>query len=333
MTLDRKRLASGEREQDHGRYEPVDHLANARATLAPRRTVKTTVGAAVEQYIQGRLGRQEIVEATAETFEHALRPFALFVGRDRPLNSVARVDIEAWQAAQGVAPATLRSRLSTVRGFWRHCLVSGLIRSDPTLGIKPPRQPRSVPRTIGDDAIEKMLRSIEDPRQLVVVTLMLEEGLRAIEVSRLELADIDFGSEVLTIRRGKGGHGRVLPLTSECRRAIEAYMPERGKVGGHLVRSRTEKLSVLDDGLISPTVQLIAGRALARVGIAESGHALRHTFARRLLEAGASLRDVQTALGHASIVTTQIYLPFTAVGSLREHMSRMRPLRSESRDA
>jgi site-specific recombinase XerD len=295
--------------------------------------VKTTVGATVEQYIQGRLQRQEIVAATAETFEHALRPFALFVGRDRPLNSVARVDVEAWQAAQGVAPATLRSRLSTVRGFWRHCLVSGLIRSDPTLGIKPPRQPRSVPRTIGDDAIEKMLRSIEDPRQLVVVTLMLEEGLRAIEVSRLELADIDFGAEVLTVRRGKGGHGRVLPLTETCRDAVLAYLAERGRGAGHLVRSRTEKLSVLDDGLISPTVQLIAGRALARVGIAESGHALRHTFARRLLEAGASLRDVQTALGHASIATTQIYLPFTGVIELRAYMGHKRPVDSMAESA
>jgi site-specific recombinase XerD len=162
---------------------------------------------------------------------------------------------------------------------------------------------------------------------------MLEEGLRAIEVSRLELADIDFGAEVLTVRRGKGGHGRVLPLTETCRDAVLAYLAERGRGAGHLVRSRTEKLSVLDDGLISPTVQLIAGRALARVGIAESGHALRHTFARRLLEAGASLRDVQTALGHASIATTQIYLPFTGVIELRAYMGHKRPVDSMAESA
>ncbi len=149
--------------------------------------------------------------------------------------------------------------------------------------------------------------------------LMRREGLRAVEVANLELADID-PDERSMIVTGKGGHQRALPIVAEVWSAIESYLAERGTFDGHLIQAYRQSYANIDDGVTAPYVVRLVGDAFRRAGVRASGHALRHTFATELLKNGANLRDVQTALGHVSISTTQIYLGFTVVGDLRALM-------------
>jgi integrase/recombinase XerD len=203
-------------------------------------------------------------------------------------------------------------------------MVEGHIRKDPTLGLRQPKLPRQLPRGLHDDQVATVLEGCRDTRERLIVSLMHREGLRAIEVANLELADID-NSERTVIVRGKGGHERILPVTNGVWAMIETYLAERGTFDGHLIQAYQQSYANNGDGITPKYVVRLVGDAFRRAGVQASGHALRHTFATELLKNGANLRDVQTALGHVSISTTQIYLPFSAPRDLRGYMEG-RPL-------
>jgi integrase-like protein len=121
---------------------------------------------------------------------------------------------------------------------------------------------------------------------------------------------------------GKGGHQRVLPVSDETWDAVLAYLREHPTTAGPLIRSYLNPHRGVNPAYISTLV----GRWMSDAGVKQrsrdgrSAHALRHTAATDMLRAGAHLRDVQQALGHASLSTTQKYLPWV-VGSLKEAMS------------
>jgi site-specific recombinase XerD len=173
-----------------------------------------------------------------------------------------------------------------------------------------------------------VLEHCRDNRERLIVLLMRREGLRAIEVANLELADIDSGEHSMIVR-GKGGHERALPVTVEVWSAIETYLAERGTFDGHLLQAYQQSYANSEDGITPKYVARLVGDAFRRAGVRASGHSLRHTFATELLRNGAHLRDVQTALGHVSISTTQIYIPLTVVGDLRGLMEGGRCRRLE----
>jgi integrase/recombinase XerD len=278
-----------------------------------------TVAAAGRHYLQARQDRQEIGPRTVKTFREILTLFADDVGRDRLLSSVSRRILDQWLKNMGqhrLAPRTIRLRIGVVRGLLRWAVIEGHIKKDPTLSLRQPRLPRQLPRGIREDQVAAVLENCRDARECLIVTLMHKEGLRACEVANLQLGDIDSAERTMIVR-GKGGHERALPVIGEVWAALETYLAERGTFDGHLIQSYQASYAHIDDGITAPYVVRLVGDAFRRAGVRASGHALRHTFAGSMLRNGANLRDVQTALGHVSISTTQIYIPLTVVGDLR----------------
>lgn len=278
-----------------------------------------TVGASVEKYVAGRLARGEIREESARVIREALVPFAHHVGWNRQLDTITKRDLESWATSQTCSPATKRNRISAVKVFWKRCVINDLVRRDPSIALDAPKKPRSVPRCLSAEQEHAVRLAVHDERELLVVTLMIEEGMRRGEVSRVELADIDFGNAVLLVK-GKGGHERSLPLTPEAERVANLYLAGRGHRSGRLIRNDGSRHVLGHDGVEPPTIGLIARDVLRRAGIEDGSHCLRHTFARRFLDAGGSIRELQIALGHVSITTTQIYTPWIEVAGLRRIM-------------
>jgi integrase/recombinase XerC len=197
-----------------------------------------------------------------------------------------------------VAASTLRNQLSIVKTFCQWLVKRGHVKIDPTLDIASPRQPRYLPRGLGQPMVAGTFAGAPDARAILILSLMVQEGLRCCEVAELQIGDIDDQQRLLMVR-GKGGHERVLPITSETWVALQAYLAEHPAKAGPLIRSYT--------------------RAARGVGARHLSHALRHTAATDMLRAGAHLRDVQNALGHQSLATTQRYLPLV-VHDLRAAM-------------
>ncbi len=281
-----------------------------------------TVGAASTRYVMQRWDRQEISKETRRSFRETLRLFAETVGHDRLLDQVKPRNLDVWikgMANRQVAAATIRLRIGTVKGFFRWAVLEGHAKKDPTIGLRLPKPVRTVPRSLSDDQIALALERCVDARERLIVLLMREEGLRAIEVANLQMGDIDMAARTMVVK-GKGGHSRVLPVTSTMMGALSSFLTERGRDSGALIQSYQRSYASDNDGLSAKVVARFASEAIKRSGVKESGHALRHTFAHRMIDAGASIRDVQLALGHASIVTTQVYLGHAALGDLRGFM-------------
>lgn len=286
-------------------------------------TMQLGIDKAGKKYVGTRWDRGEISKATKRSFLQALRLFADAVG-EKNLSEITRSDVERWLAEETkrCSANTVRLRLSTVRGMFHWAILEGFARRDPTLGIRGPKKPHSVPRYIAD--AELVLGQVRDARDRLIILLMLEEGLRAGGVASLELGDIDLVSGSLVVTE-KGGRPRVLPVTKNVRLAIEDYLKQRGRQSGPLIQSYRDP----GHGISSGQVSRIAGSTIKRADIEESGHALRHTFAHDMVDAGANLRTVQTALGHSSLMTTQIYLGFAEVRELRGFMGRRQVAREE----
>lgn len=266
-----------------------------------------------EKYVQVRI-RQGAKRGTVANLRWALDLFVRFMGQ-RPLERIGQSDVERWmEHCGGYSPASRRALLSSARCFLRWAERHKHVRRNVALNIKGPRQPRMLPRALPTGGPAKVLTACPDARARFIVTLMLQQGLRCVEISRLELHDIDTINETMMIR-GKGDHERLLPLLAETREALFDYLAEHPCTAGPLVRSYTRR-EALTAGSISRLTSgwmLAAGvKSAPRDGV--SAHSNRHTAATDMLLNGAHLRDVQTALGHAHLATTERYIPFVVKG-------------------
>lgn len=267
----------------------------------------------IELYVVSRKARGSSKGSIANT-RWALDSFSRHIGR-RPLQNVGSVDLENWlESCADYAPASRRAMLSAVRCFLRWCERRKYVRRNAANDIKGPRQPRTLPRALTTGAPAKVLQACPDARARFIVICMVQQGLRCIEVSRLQVSDVDRFHQTMRIT-GKGGHERVLPLLDETSLALHEYLMEHPCTAGPLVRSYTRRQS-LSAGSISRLVSgwmLDAGvKAAPRDGV--SAHSGRHTCASDMLLGGAHLRDVQAALGHAHLATTEAYIPLVVHG-------------------
>jgi len=167
---------------------------------------------------------------------------------------------------------------------------------------------RSAPQGLDRLSQRSLTRAVEResvPRDIALITLMLNTGLRISEVAALDIEDLAIGdrSGSLKVRMGKGGKFRTVPLNSDTRKALCAYLNDRTK-GPIFLSQRGKGTGRLTSSGIRQVIDQYA--YLAKLPDLHP-HALRHTFARNLLKADEGLEMVAEILGHKSLNTTKIY--------------------------
>ncbi len=207
--------------------------------------------------------------------------------------------------------ATVRRHLSSIRGLFRHLISLGVLKANPAQGVRAPKQPQALPKTLGkEDAIALVEAASGDaPDQLrdrAMLELFYSSGLRLAELHGLDADafEADFSEVRVT---GKGRKQRVVPVGKKAREAMRAWLRARGTLAkpqevALFVSSRGTRLS---RGSIAQRLKYWARRAGISAHV--HPHRLRHSFATHLLEESGDLRAVQELLGHASISTTQVY--------------------------
>jgi integrase/recombinase XerC len=266
---------------------------------------------------------------TVEAYTADLRSFLDFVTRHHgeslgraALSRVTISDMRAWMAharGRGLSPRSLARSLSAVKTFTRWLAERDGFDPTAILSARSPRFKRKLPRPLAPDAARAMLDAVEAQallpwvaaRDLAVLTLLWGCGLRISEALALTGADHPLPDTLRII--GKGGRERVVPVLPAARDAVAAYAaicPWPAERGAPLFRGAR-------GGALSPRlVQQAMARARTGLGLPATAtpHALRHSFATHLLNAGGDLRTIQELLGHASLSTTQVY---TAVDGAR----------------
>lgn len=284
----------------------------------------TTLDTIVVDYVQGRLDRGEINDKTADQLRSRLGGLTT-IHHSRGLDGIDTLDrrcIQRWQAAIGqLRPASRRAYLSTIRVFCDWAVTEGYLPANPAAGLKV-KEPRRIPRALPSPAVAHLLSVARDRRARLLVQLMVNCGLRCVEVSRLDVDDYNKATATVFIR-GKADHERMLPVPEEAADELDSYLAAAGWLTGPIVRAQGVdgggRLSAQRISQIMTRMMWVSGLKHANYdGV--SAHALRHTAGSDVLEQSHDIRAVQEMLGHASISTTQIYLRRADLGRLRTAM-------------
>lgn len=280
-------------------------------------------------------------------------------------------DIRHWQRERqqidGAKPSTINRGLSSLRGFCRWAVENGRHTNDPTENIGEVTKPDLSPQGISDAAIDALLRiTVNEPdpvqrhRDQAVLALLVYAGLRIQETCHLQLRDLDLASGMVTIRRGKGGKARRVPLHAEAQEMLQRYLDEvrcpgsLPDIGGNeereplligkqvtmkgqpwlpgvqpqTIRKRLKQLGQAAARQLQTEAKQTSdlSRAEAMKQTAQqvakvTPHQLRHSLARRLLRNGATLPEVQRILGHSRLSTTGMYL-IPSEGDLHDAVQR-----------
>lgn len=220
----------------------------------------------------------------------------------------------ALRISEGGSPRSSARLLSALRRFYRHMLRDGLISSDPTAEIKPPRLGRPLPDALSESDVERLLAAPplstpEGLRDRAMLELLYATGLRVSELVSLGETRLNLEHGVLRVI-GKGSRERLVPIGDEATIWVERYLRESRIT---LLKGHGPNSSVFVTRRGGPMTRqafwYLIRRHARQAGIDKhlSPHTLRHAFATHLLNHGADLRVVQMLLGHSDLSTTQIY--------------------------
>lgn len=213
----------------------------------------------------------------------------------------------AQEHRRGLAAKSVQRRLSAVRSLFNYLTRQGIIKDNPSKGLRPPKAPRKLPQVLD---VDEAVRLVELPtagvlgmRDRALLELLYSSGLRVSELCSLTWQNLDLDDCLVTVL-GKGSKTRMVPIGSHAITALRAWREQSSPDynapvfpgrGGAFISSRA--------------IQLRMRHLAQQQGIWKRvyPHLLRHSFASHMLESSSDLRSVQELLGHADIATTQIY--------------------------
>lgn len=254
---------------------------------------------------------------TLESYRRDLAQFGEWLQKHaaKPLLKAERSDIENYlgKRAPVSQPRTISRLVASLRRLYRFALREGRIEIDPTLQLGSPKLPRSLPKSLSEDEVEKLLHAPDINERLglrdrAMLETLYATGLRVSELVALKISEVSLDMGVVRVT-GKGSKTRLVPLGEEALDWITRYLREarpelmRGQLADAMFVTQR------GDGMTRQAFWYLIKRYARYAGITKhlSPHVMRHAFATHLLNHGADLRVVQMLLGHSDISTTQIY--------------------------
>lgn len=303
-----------------------------------------TIQGAIDQYLAHLAVERGLSVNTLSAYRRDLARYTVYLGsRDRAtVDQVVEDDVESFvlvlrSGSDGRATLSASSSaraVVAVRGWHKFCAQEGFTAVDPAGEVRPPAQPKRLPKAISTSEVERLLEaaSVGDGpgplRDRALLELVYSTGARISEAVGLDVDDLDLTAGEASVRLfGKGRKERMVPVGSYAVAAVEAYLVRaRPAFSAHGRGTPAVFLNTRGERLSRQSAWVILRRAAERAGLGGSisPHTLRHSFATHLLAGGADIRVVQELLGHASVTTTQIYTLVTQ-DTLREVYAASHP--------
>lgn len=229
--------------------------------------------------------------------------FLSYLANDRTVNP------ESALPDYGIAPSSRARKLSAIKSFYKYLTVrTKQLEENPVADLEYPKLRKSLPRYLTLEQSSALLQAVSGPnekRDYAILMLFLNCGIRRSELVGLNLTDV-YEDRIRVV--GKGNKERFVYFGSSCRKAIDAYLPERNK---KVLSDNRALFGSRDNNRISVTaVHRLVKKYLLAAGLDASNfsaHKLRHTAATMMLSGGVDVKTVQEVLGHENLNTTQIY--------------------------
>jgi integrase/recombinase XerD len=214
---------------------------------------------------------------------------------------------------EGLSKRSQARAISSLRSFFKFLEMEGESQGDPTERIDSPKTGRHIPVVLSVQEIELIINSVdlslpEGHRNRSILEVLYSCGLRVSELVSLKISDIFLEESFMRVT-GKGDKQRLIPIGEPAADSVKLYLSGRGN---QIIKKGNEEILFLSrrgTKLTREMIFIMLRKQAAAAGITKeiSPHTFRHSFASHLVENGADLRAVQEMLGHASILTTEIY--------------------------
>ena len=248
---------------------------------------------------------------TLHSYAKSIKTFARFVGKN-PLE-VTPDDIRKFLQSCPHSPTTKAKFLREIHAFFNFLVREGWLKVNPASKVEKVKIPEVAPRTLTDDQVVALVNTIAQHahtfaglRDLALVVLLLDTGLRVSEAVNLTFDDLDLSQGFVKVM-GKGGKERSVPISNMCKLVLARYLARR-----KLIVCPTNKVFITS--YATPLTRYVAARRVAFYakkagikGVKTSPHSLRFTFVRKWLESGGDSLILQRILGHTIPIMTSYY--------------------------
>jgi len=306
-------------------------------------TYPSDLSGCVSFYIEDCLARGQS-DSTANTKTTLLQQFVLWC-QPQGISDISQIDLDLLESYRKhlyryrkrrdhkpLELSTQRMRLMAVTGLLKRLHAFGILHSEPYTRFPLPRVPRQIPKQIPDEEeIEPILHQTTligrmGLRDRAILEVYYATGIRRAELAGLDIRDVDFKHQIVTVRKGKGSQDRRIPIAQRALDSVERYLSELRSELATVASGEALFLGETGKRIQSSKLTELVGRCIRRSGIGKSGscHALRHATATHMLRHGADIRYVQEMLGHLCIESTQIYIHVT-ITDLQGVYSRTHP--------
>lgn len=213
----------------------------------------------------------------------------------------------------GLAASSIQRTISSLKTFFAYCAGENYLRHDPTELLESPRNQRHLPDVLSIPEIDLLLRTIDVEkkcglRDRAMFEVLYATGMRVSELIGFTFEQLLMDEELVRIF-GKGSKERIVPIGAVALKWLNEYLEIERPRFSKPHSGSTIFLNVHGKPLTRMGIWKLIQASVKNVNINKhvSPHTFRHSFATHLLEGGADLRTVQEMLGHANIVTTEIY--------------------------
>lgn len=287
----------------------------------------------VEDFLTYLLVERNASENTRDNYYRDLVQFYVFLkeklGAEPDVHGIMEADISAFAYSihAGCKKITAARKISAIRSFFRFLVKKRVICKNPAELISTPKVEKTLPPVL---SVEEAQSLVEAPkkqgsaaalRDLAILEVLYSSGIRVSELTGLDLKDVDLDAGTIKVL-GKGGKERLAYLGDYAKQSMKAYMDCFRKQASYTCPVFTGR----GGRITARTVQRLVKKYVLTSGInkAPTPHALRHTFATHLLNAGVDLRSIQEMLGHSKLSTTQRYTR-VGIASLMEAYDKAHP--------
>lgn len=288
--------------------------------------------AQVESFLEMLSAERGLSQNTIEAYRRDLIDLEEATGKS-PVDLAAgelQTYFQKLDGRRARSATTQARRLSAVKQFYQFLVAENIRGDNPSVVLSAPKLPKRLPKILSEEDVTALFEaaakdeSVKGLQKLCLLEILYATGLRVSELVSLKRSSF-LPDMVAVLVRGKGDKERIVPLTNAAREATHNYLAMRSgdekstylfpgtSKQGHMTRQRF--------GQILKELAKEAGLMPSRV----SPHVLRHAFATHLLNHGADLRSVQELLGHADLMTTQIYT-HVMDGRLKSAVEQYHPL-------